>query len=250
MSDELELRFIQSLEQFRTPLVGDFSYVLWQFILLGIWIILGCFLVSGQLFRYLAIFSISRFIKMMLYLIAVAVCLSIGLYLYLPTKTTTFTREGYCAFCNSEVMNRQKFYEDDLVVALYTYKPILPGHCLIVPKRHVERFEMLHEDEFRQAGKVIKQVNQAVVEVFQTASYLLAQKNGVESGQTVPHVHFHYIPRAAGDSSKCKFLFKTFIKSIKKPISPIELEKNVQKLREAMAAQKIIIQESKVATSR
>lgn len=78
-----------------------------------------------------------------------------------------------CAFCDREVLLRQKFYEDELVLVLYTHKPIFPGHCLIIPKRHVERFEMLSDDEIDQMGRVTKKVHQAVMQVFKTRSYLL-----------------------------------------------------------------------------
>ncbi len=60
--------------------------------------------------------------------------------------------EEYCAFCDDEVLNYQKFYEDDLVLALYTHKPIMPGHCLIIPQRHVKRFEDLSDEEMTRVG--------------------------------------------------------------------------------------------------
>jgi diadenosine tetraphosphate (Ap4A) HIT family hydrolase len=61
-----------------------------------------------------------------------------------------------CAFCNPAILDYQQFYEDDLVIALYTHKPVMPGHCLIIPKRHVERFEMLSDEESLQIFRVIK----------------------------------------------------------------------------------------------
>ena len=143
---------------------------------------------------------------------------------------------GPCAFCDQTVLNNQKFYEDDLVLALYTYKPILPGHCLIIPKRHVERFEMLTETEVAQMGRVIKKVDQAVMKGFGTSSYLLLQKNGVEVGQSVPHVHFHYVPRKAGDGSAVQFILKMWIANVKQPISQDVIRAAVEKLREAIEA--------------
>ena len=138
-----------------------------------------------------------------------------------------------CAFCDHAILNRQKFYEDEHVCALYTHKPMLPGHCLIIPKRHVYRFETLTQEEISHLGMLIKKVNQASMEVFGTSSYLLLQKNGYESGQTVPHVHFHYIPRKEGDDSRLAFIFKMFMASAKKPISHQEMEKTVEMLKHA-----------------
>jgi histidine triad (HIT) family protein len=140
----------------------------------------------------------------------------------------------YCAFCDPNVLKRQTFYEDELVLALYTHKPVLPGHCLVIPKRHVERFEQLTDEEITQMGRVIKKVNEAVVKVFDTSAYLLMQKNGPEVGQTVPHVHFHYIPRKAGDNSSLKFLVQMYIATAKRPISSEEMQEIVGKLKEAI----------------
>ena len=144
-----------------------------------------------------------------------------------------------CPFCNQEILDYQKFYEDDLVAALYTHKPIFPGHCLVIPKRHVERFEMLSDAELVQIGHVIKKVNRAAEKVFGTSSYLLLQKNGKEVGQTVPHLHFHYIPRQAGDDSTLKFLIKMYWSSFASPISANEMHEAVEKMRQAIQEEEI-----------
>lgn len=136
-----------------------------------------------------------------------------------------------CAFCDQTVLDNQKFYEDDLVFALYTHKPIFPGHCLIIPKRHVERFEMLTDAEITQIGRVIKKVNQVVEKTFNTSSYLLLQKNGREVGQSVPHVHFHYIPQKTGNSPTLPFIVSMYIANAKQPISQGEMHDTVEKLR-------------------
>ena len=154
-----------------------------------------------------------------------------GVYFFSPGPAQ-FTE--YCAFCDPNVLDRQKFYEDDLVLALYTHKPVLPGHCLVLPKRHVERFELLTDEEITQMGRAIKKVDLAVTRVFGTSSYLLLQKNGIEVGQSVPHVHVHYIPRKKGDSSTFGFLVKMFLANAKKPISSDQMQENVDKLKKAV----------------
>lgn len=139
-----------------------------------------------------------------------------------------------CAFCDPAILNAQKFYEDELVLALYTHKPVLPGHCLVIPKQHAERFEELSEAEIARIGIVLQKVDRAVKQVFGTSAYLLLQKNGREVGQTVPHVHFHYIPRQEGDTSTLSFLIQMYIANIKGPISSEEMEAATAKLRLAL----------------
>lgn len=162
---------------------------------------------------------------------AVFLLMSLGVYFLFP-RPSPFT--GYCAFCDLNVLEHQKFYEDELVLVLYSHKPILPGHCLVIPKRHVERFELLTDAEITQMGRVIKKVDQAVRRVFDTSSYLLLQKNGLEVGQSVPHVHFHYIPRKTGDSSTLKFLLRMYIANTKGPITSDEMQKTLDKLKHEM----------------
>ena len=167
--------------------------------------------------------------KWMIFSILFMTSLIGGVYFFSP-RLARFTE--YCAFCDPKVLDRQKFYEDDLVLALYTHKPILPGHCLVLPKRHVERFEVLTDSEITQIGRVIKKVDQAVTKVFGTSSYILLQKNGIEAGQSVPHVHVHYIPRKEGDSSTFGFLVKMYIANAKGPISPDEMQQIIERLKQ------------------
>jgi histidine triad (HIT) family protein len=158
-------------------------------------------------------------------------CLVGIIYLTMPSPKPLPT---YCAFCDATVLNHQKFYEDELVIALCTHKPMTPGHCLVIPKRHVERFEGLTDAEILQIGRVIKKVDQAIPKVFQTSPYLLLQKNGPEAGQSVPHVHVHYIPRKAGDSSQFGLMFQMYIANVKAPIPSEKMEATVAKIRQAM----------------
>jgi histidine triad (HIT) family protein len=157
-----------------------------------------------------------------------------SIYFFSIRQSADSSSSPSCAFCNQMILNEQKFYEDDLVLALYTHKPVMPGHCLIIPKRHVTRFEMLSDPEAIQINRVIKKVNAAAVKVFDTSSYLLLEKNGRECGQTVPHVHFHYIPRKEGDDSTLKFILKMYIVNFQRPIKPVEMQQAVGKMKNAI----------------
>jgi histidine triad (HIT) family protein len=171
--------------------------------------------------------------KFLKFVLCIIFCLC--LFFFFQTDSDKEKLGRYCAFCDSQVINAQKFYEDDLVLALYTHKPIFPGHALVIPKRHVERFENLNEEEIAQIGRVIKKINNAVEKVFGTSTYLLLQKNGREAGQSVPHVHFHYIPRQTGDRSFIKFMLKMYFVNKWKPISQEEMQGNLEKMRKAIA---------------
>lgn len=123
-------------------------------------------------------------------------------------------RNEGCAFCKSEVLQAQVFYEGNSVLGLLTHKPVANGHVLIIPKRHVERFEDLTADEALELASSIKAVDAAVRDAFGNRDYLLLQKNGSKAGQTVPHVHFHYIP--AVDFLTVRFFLSPWLKALSK----------------------------------
>ncbi len=137
-------------------------------------------------------------------------------FFFLDLKNPSFDE---CPFCDKTILNYQKFYEDDSIVAIYSHKPITEGHCLIIPKRHIKRFEELSTEEISKMHEAIKKVNIAVQKAFKTNSYVIMQKNGKSVGQTVSHVHMHYIPRDANDTSIIKFFINILIANIKKPLS-------------------------------
>jgi diadenosine tetraphosphate (Ap4A) HIT family hydrolase len=66
----------------------------------------------------------------------------------------------------------------------------------VIPNRHVARFEDLSQEEMADMQKTIRKVDHAVRTLYGYSDYLLMQKNGPLAGQTVPHVHFHYLPGA------------------------------------------------------
>jgi len=163
------------------------------------------------------------------FIVLALIVLSIWIILQQGSKVPTA-----CVFCDQKILNYQKFYEDEQVIALYTHKPVFPCHCLILPKRHIERFEDLSDEELLQISHVIKKVNLAAQKAFGTSAYFIHQKNGIEAGQSVPHVHFHYIARKLQDKSDLKFLLKLIMAYFKAPIVESQMQDNIQKLQIAM----------------
>lgn len=128
-----------------------------------------------------------------------------------------------CPFCHEKILQTQAFFENEWAIALFPHTPITEGHILIIPKRHVERYEMLLEEEITQIYQLMKKVHQTSQRVNESFSYLILQKNGVEVGQTVPHVHFHYVPRKINETSWFSFLVQFFINPFQAPVSQDKL---------------------------
>lgn len=90
-------------------------------------------------------------------------------------------------------------YDSASVIAFLDINPLAPGHTLVVPKRQVEFLHELPADEAAELGRCLGPVAQRVISAVGVNAYNLLQNNGAASGQEVPHVHFHIIPRVPGD---------------------------------------------------
>jgi diadenosine tetraphosphate (Ap4A) HIT family hydrolase len=142
---------------------------------------------------------------------------------------------SFCPFCDEKIIRYQKYYEDGKVIGLYSHKPLFKGHCLIIPKRHVEKFEDLEASEVHRIFYLIKKTHFAVKKIYNVKSYLVLQKNGKGAGQSVPHLHFHYIPNRKYSSSGFRFLVKFLINPFMKKIEKQEMEKMTKFLSKNMA---------------
>lgn len=106
-----------------------------------------------------------------------------------------------CVFCRIArgVAPALKVYEDEKAVAFLDIHPSALGHTLIIPKAHVARVEDLPENDaaalFRALHRLVGPIQAAV----DAPASTIGINNGRESGQEVPHVHIHVIPRSRGD---------------------------------------------------
>jgi histidine triad (HIT) family protein len=106
-----------------------------------------------------------------------------------------------CVFCRitKGEVSALKVYEDEKAVAFLDIHPSAPGHTLIIPKAHVARVEDLPENDaaalFRALHRLVGPIQVAV----DASASTIGINNGRESGQEVPHVHIHVIPRSRGD---------------------------------------------------
>ncbi len=115
---------------------------------------------------------------------------------------------------------------------IYNIKPVLPGHSLVIPKRHVITWENLTSEEITEIGLLSKALYKVLRKAFGSEGYNLVVQDGKGTGQTVPHVHMHVIPRKNKDMSNFKLYATIFYGLFKRRIlKPIELIEHVSKLR-------------------
>lgn len=91
-----------------------------------------------------------------------------------------------------------KVYEDDETLAFMDLMPQADGHVLIVPKEAAETLLDLSEAGAVATIRTTRRIAIAVKKALGVEGLHVAQLNGAAAGQTVPHIHFHVIPHAAG----------------------------------------------------
>ncbi|CAN9104031.1 unnamed protein product [Alternaria sp. RS040] len=97
------------------------------------------------------------------------------------------------------VVTNQVFHVTRLSFAIVNLKPLLPGHVLVSPRRIVPRFNDLSAAEVQDLFLTVQRVSRMVERVFSASSLNIAIQDGVDAGQSVPHVHAHIIPRKRDD---------------------------------------------------
>ena len=106
-----------------------------------------------------------------------------------------------CVFCKivKGDIKPQKVFEDEQTLAFLDANPLAKGHTVIIPKIHVSKLENLDDEAaealFRTIHKLITPIQKAVG----TQATTIGINNGKESGQEIPHVHVHVVPRFKGD---------------------------------------------------
>jgi histidine triad (HIT) family protein len=91
-----------------------------------------------------------------------------------------------------------RVYEDDFTVALMDIMPQADGHVLVLTKEPVAEVFGLSAEGAAACMRTTRKVARAVKAALNPPGVMIAQLNGSAAGQTVPHVHFHVIPRHAG----------------------------------------------------
>ena len=106
-----------------------------------------------------------------------------------------------CIFCKivSKEIPTKILYEDEYRIAFLDAFPVAKGHTLVIPKQHYAKIQDLsseiNEKLFNTMHKLIPKVDSL------QGSTLVAIHNGKDSGQEIPHVHVHLIPRSKNDSA-------------------------------------------------
>ena len=106
-----------------------------------------------------------------------------------------------CIFCKiiSKEITTKILYEDDDTISFLDAFPVAKGHTLVIPKSHHAKIQDLPFDVNQKLFDTVHKMTSKVDSL--EGSTLIAIHNGKESGQEIPHVHVHLIPRSNDDSA-------------------------------------------------
>ena len=104
----------------------------------------------------------------------------------------------FCAIAAGEIPSF-KIYEDDLVLAYLDINPFTKGHTLVIPKAHSAGLLDTDDDVLAAVVSRVKKVAAHLKATLPCDGFNILQNNGEAAGQTVMHIHFHIIPRYAGE---------------------------------------------------
>jgi diadenosine tetraphosphate (Ap4A) HIT family hydrolase len=101
-----------------------------------------------------------------------------------------------CPFCD---LGDRVLAENALAVAVRDVEPAATGHTLVIPKRHSESFFDLTPEEITACHALLCSERAHIAKAHRPDGYNIGINDGGPAGQTVPHTHWHLIPRYRGD---------------------------------------------------
>ena len=110
-------------------------------------------------------------------------------------------RDPDCIFCKiaASEIPAAVVYEGGSFLAFLDIGPLAEGHLLVIPRDHYSRLVDMPEDNCAQLASALPMLGQVLLEVTGAEGFNLLCNQGSVAGQVVPHVHFHLVPRKAGD---------------------------------------------------
>jgi len=107
--------------------------------------------------------------------------------------------EESCIFCRigTGQLTAARVFEDDSCVAFLDYRPVFPGHVLLIPRKHYETLADLPADQIAPFFTNAQLLSRAVEQGMLAEGTFVGINNRVS--QSVPHLHVHIVPRRRKD---------------------------------------------------
>ena len=100
-----------------------------------------------------------------------------------------------CLFCKiiAGAIPSTKVYEDDSVLAFRDINPQAPVHVLVVPTAHIQDTDGITAENSGVVAHIFEVIPQIAKAEGLVNGYRVISNCGPDSGQMVPHLHFHIL---------------------------------------------------------
>ncbi len=98
-----------------------------------------------------------------------------------------------------------KLYEDDTVFVILDLSPVNKGHALVISKEAAPTFDAVPASTLDHMMEIAKKVDRKMRDTLKADGTNILINNGPASGQEVPHLHIHVIPRYKDDGKTFSF---------------------------------------------
>ena len=88
-------------------------------------------------------------------------------------------------------------YENEKYFAILDKYPIDLGHSLLITKNPYEKITDMNKEDVSELFSLVPEIASAILKATGAVAFSIAQNNGKEAKQIIPHVHIHIIPRYA-----------------------------------------------------
>ena len=110
----------------------------------------------------------------------------------------------FCKIIKGEIPS-STIYEDENVKVIMDIAPSAKGHAILLVKQHVANVFELDAELAGKVFSVVPKVAAAIKAELGCDGMNILQNNGEEAGQTVFHLHIHFIPRWKDDAINIKW---------------------------------------------
>lgn len=104
----------------------------------------------------------------------------------------------FCRMVDGEIPIH-KVAETDETLAFLDANPLAEGHTLVIPKAHARRVEDLDRGQASALFGAVHDLLDPIQDAVEADATTIGFNNGEASGQEIPHVHGHVVPRFHGD---------------------------------------------------
>ena len=108
-----------------------------------------------------------------------------------------------CLFCRivAGEIPAELVLQEAGALAFFDIQPLADGHVVVIPRTHAERVEELATTEIAALFQTVARLTGPLRRALDADAITIGINDGPASGQTIPHVHVHLVPRREGDGA-------------------------------------------------